>query len=136
MDLVIAGLLLIAGAVILVFISRSNARLAVAAGATDLSSVSDLNALYQKVVSEVGTGHFNQQVGLHGRIECEQPLQSELTSAACAAYRFRVERCWEEQHEERDSDGHVHLETRSGSDTVARNDRRTPPRAGPGSSTS
>jgi hypothetical protein len=78
------------------------------------------------VSGEVGGGLFKQQVGVQGRIECEQPLQSELAGVACVAYRFRVERRWEEDYEERDDQGNMRQQTRSGSDTVASNERRTP----------
>jgi hypothetical protein len=126
MALVIVGVLLIVAAVVLYFVSQSNTRLATAAGTTELSSLGDLKTLHQKVSGEVGGGLFNQQVGLQGRIECDQPLQSELSGAACVAYRFRVERRWEEDYEERDAEGNLRRETRSGSDTVASNDRHTP----------
>jgi hypothetical protein len=101
MELVNAGVLLIVAAVILYFVSRWHDRLALAARATELSSVSDLMTLHQLVVDEVGAGLFNQRVSLQGQTECEYPLQSELAGATCVAYRYRVERCWEEAYEER-----------------------------------
>ena len=124
MALIIVGLVLIVVAAILYFVSRANARLALAAGSTEVSTIGDLRKLYQKVAGEVGAGMFNQQAGLQGRIECEQPLKSELSDTSCVAYRFRVERRWEEDYEERDSEGNVRRETRNGSDTVASNDRQ------------
>jgi hypothetical protein len=126
MGLIIIGVLLIVGAVILYFVSRSNARLAMAAGTAELTAVGDLQTVYRGVSGEVGIGLFTQQVGLQGRIECEQPLASELAGVACVAYRFRVERRWEEDYEERDSEGQVRRGTRSGSDTVASNERSVP----------
>lgn len=126
MGLIVVGVLLIIVAVILYLVSRSNARLATAAGTAELTSVGDLQTLYRRVSGEVGSGLFKQHVGLQGRIECDQPLTSELASATCVAYRFRVERRWEEEYEERDSDGNLRRETRSGSDTVASNERHVP----------
>ena len=123
MAMLAVGLGLIAAAAILYFISRSNARLAIAAITTEVSTIGDLRALYERVSGEVGTGVFcpNRAPG-QGRVR--SPLASELGGATCIAYRFRVERRWDEQVEVRDSDGKVRRETRSGSDTVAGNDRR------------
>ena len=124
MTLFVAGLGLIAVAAALYYVSRWNTRLAMAAATAELTTIGDLRNLYQRVSSEVGEGVFRQQIGLHGRIECDQPLKSELGGTACVAYRTRVERRWEEQVDVRDSDGKVRHETHSGSDVVASNERR------------
>ncbi len=123
---IVVGIALIAAAAIFSFMSRAYARLALAALSTELSTIGDLRALYQKVSGEIGAGVFNQQVGLWGRIACEQPLKSELSGTACVAYRFRVERRWEQDYKERDSDGIIRRKTRDGRDTVSSNDRRVP----------
>ncbi len=133
MNLIIAGATLIVVAASLYFVSRWNARLALAAGSTEASTIGDLRALYQRVSDVVGTGVFSQQVGLRGTVECEQPLRSEIAGAACVAYRFRVQRRWEEDVDVRDPDGKVRRQTRSGSDTVAGNERRVPFRLNDGS---
>ena len=49
MALIIVGVVLIVVAAILYFVSRSNARLAMAAGSTEVSTIGDLRKLYQKV---------------------------------------------------------------------------------------
>jgi hypothetical protein len=123
-ELTLAGLVLIAVAAMLYFISQSNARLVMEAVATGVSTIADLRVLHQRVAGEVGSGLFRQQVGLQGRIGCDQPLTSELARATCVAYRFRVQRRREEEVEVRGPDGKTRRETRSGIDTVASNDRR------------
>ncbi|HWE60556.1 MAG TPA: E3 ubiquitin ligase family protein, partial [Chloroflexota bacterium] len=126
MDLPVLGLLLIVAAVVLYGVARANRRVALSVLGTEISSVEELLALYALVADQVGTGLFAQRVGLQGTLECDEPLQSELGNTPCAAFRYRVERRWEEEYEERDANGHRVRRTRSGRDAVAGNERRVP----------
>jgi hypothetical protein len=126
MGWLILGIVLIIAAGILYVVSESNKRESLALATTDLTSVADLRALYDKVTAEAGKGAFAQRVALQGTIECEAPLQAELSSTPCAAFRHRVERRYEEEYEEQDGEGNWVRRTREGSESVANNDRQAP----------
>jgi hypothetical protein len=126
MALVILGIVLLAVAVILYVVSRTNRRRAAAISITEISPIGQLQTLYQQVAQEVGKGSFVQRVAVQGTLECAQPLQSELSNTSCAAFSQRVERRWEERYEQRDNDGNTTWQTREGSETVSSNDRRAP----------
>jgi E3 Ubiquitin ligase len=122
----ILGILLIAAAGILYAVSQSNKRQSLALAITDMMPVGDPLALYDKVSAEVGKGAFVQRVTVQGTLECDQPLQAELSNAPCVAFRQRVERRYEEEYEEQDGDGNRVRRTREGSESVSSNEGRTP----------
>ena len=126
MDTALLGLLLMGAAVALLVFGQVNRRVARHALGTGLSTVGDLMTLYAMVSDQVGLGLFTHRVGLQGTLECDQPLHSDLTHSPCAAFRYRVDRLWEEEYEERDAKGNRTRRTRSGSDLVAENERRAP----------
>jgi hypothetical protein len=56
---------------------------------------------------------------MEGRPEVDRPLVSPLGEQPCLYYRMTVHREYEEEYEERDSEGRVHRRTRRGSDTMS-----------------
>jgi hypothetical protein len=126
MGWIIAGIVLLVVAAILYAVSQSSRRRSLALAITDMMPVGDLLALYEKVSAEVGKGAFAQRVAVQGTIECDQPLQAELSNTPCAAFRQRVERRYEEDYEETDGDGNRVRRTREGSESVSSNEGRAP----------
>ena len=126
MEPALLGLLLLCAAVVLSVAAYSHRRMARHALSTEPTTVAELLALYSLVTNQVDAGLFAHRVGLQGTVECDEPLVSELSHTPCVAFRYRMERHWEEDYEERDAEGHLRRGVRSGSDKVAANERHTP----------
>jgi hypothetical protein len=124
MDPMLLGAALLAIAAALIYFAEVYRQLERSAVATGVSTVADIMAVQRRVDAEVGARLFAQRVGLEGTLECDNPLTSELGDVPCAAFRYRVERRWEEEVEYRDDRGNPVRRTRSGSDSVAANERR------------
>lgn len=123
MGWLILGFALLVVAGILYAVSQSSKHRSLTLAVTDLTTVGELRSLYDKVAAEAGKGAFSQRVALQGTIQCDQPLQSEVSNTPCVAYRQRLERRYEEDYEERDGEGNMVRRTREGTETVSSNDR-------------
>ncbi|MCB9524121.1 MAG: hypothetical protein H6702_12245 [Myxococcales bacterium] len=73
----------------------------------------------RRVAGEIGGGGFQEFVTLTGHARCDQPLMSPLGERPCLYYRATVTRQYEEEYEERDSQGNVRRRTRRGSETMS-----------------
>jgi hypothetical protein len=124
-ELLVAGVVLMAVAVMLLHTAYRQTRLARQAAATPHTPISELQALHERVAAQIGSDLFAQRVALTGVLECEQPLSAPLSGTPCAAFRYRVTRRWEEEYETRDDKGKLCRRVRSGSDIVSKNERRT-----------
>lgn len=120
MPLMILGLLLVLVAIARYSDAQANKRLAAFVSQTGVLSIGELRTLHQRVAREVGRGAFARRVAIWGTIVCARPLQSEIASIDCVAYRHRVARRWEEH----DSESESGIST--GSDTLSSADWRTP----------
>ena len=126
MDPIVPGVVLLALAAVLYYLIRVNIELERAAVGSGIATIDELSHLHERVLAEIGSGLFAQRAGLEGILECENPLTSELSNTPCAAFKYRVERHWEEEYEERDEHGKRVRRVRSGSERVAGNERRVP----------
>jgi len=124
MELLLTGVALLVAAGPLFWFSLRQERLATGILSAGISSVAELQEVYTRVQGEMGRGVFAQRVAVQGRLECEQPLTSEVGSLPCAAFRYEVTRRWEETVRERDEGGRLRSHTRTGSERVAGNERR------------
>ncbi len=68
---------------------------------------------------EVGKGCFKELVELRGVPECERTLRSPLGDALCLYYEMSISREYEEQYEEKDSEGKSRQRTRRGSEVMS-----------------
>lgn len=116
---------LAAVAVILFFVGRSKGSKALEMQSTETSTAAALATSAADVAKELGAGSFSQVAEIKGTVECATPLTSELSGTACVWFRSTVTREYEEQHTERDSEGHTRTVTRRGSENVSTNERRT-----------
>jgi hypothetical protein len=126
MELTVAGLLVLGAAVVLFAIARANRRLARLVLGTTVSTIDEITVLHASVIEQVDAGLFSHPVALQGVLHCDEPLHADLTHEPCVAFRYRVERQWEEVYEDRDSQGGRVLRSRGGRELVALNDRRVP----------
>jgi len=93
---------------------------------TETSTAAALAELAASVAKEIGPGSFNQIAEVKGTIECDTPLESELSQTACVHYSMKVTREYEETYWETDDKGNRQQKTRRGSETVADNTRSVP----------
>lgn len=89
----------------------------------ETSTTAALRDLWQGVSGEIGVGSFEEPAEVKGTVECSQPLESEIAKQSCVYYSMLVQRKWEEEYYETDSDGNRQRKTRQGSDTVSSNTR-------------
>ena len=93
---------------------------------TVTSTTGELHELQKAVAGEIGPGGFNHPAEVKGTVECETPLTAELSEQLCIWYQMKVEERYEETYQERDSEGHMHTRTRTGTTTVASNTQSVP----------
>ena len=64
---------------------------------TETATVEHLEELARSMREGVGAGSLSYAAEVKGRVECTQPLVSELAAAECIHYRMRVQRQYEEK---------------------------------------
>jgi hypothetical protein len=90
---------------------------------TETSTAAELAETADSVAKEIGRGSFNQIAEVKGTIECDQPMESELSQTECIHYTMKVTREYEETYWDTDDKGNRRQKTRRGSETVADNTR-------------
>jgi len=90
---------------------------------TETSTAAALAELAASVAKEIGAGSFNQIAEVKGTIECDDPLESELSQTRCVHYSMQVTREYEETYWETDDKGNRQQKTRRGSEAMANNTR-------------
>lgn len=108
-----AALIVVAG--VLFFLRQSQVAKLEQVTATETSSCKEVAALCQ------GAGE-GSPVEVKGTIEPQETLQAELSGNDCVCFRSKVERKWEEERWETDSDGNRRRRTHRGTDTVSQNE--------------
>lgn len=118
-------LLVISGVLVFSYFSLQKKLTLIAETAT--REVEFLEDLARKMNQDLGNGSFkNYLAEVKGHIVCNDPLISELSQSTCVYYRMHVAREYEETYYVRDEKGHTHRRTRTGSTTVASNQRSVP----------
>ncbi|MBU0928345.1 MAG: E3 ubiquitin ligase family protein [Spirochaetes bacterium] len=115
---------LAAVAAILFFIGRSQGKKALDIASTETSTAASLATEASDVAAEIGAGSFAKAAEIKGEVECDSPLEAEMSGIPCVWYRSTVVREYEESYTERDSNGNTRSGTRRGSETVSANERR------------
>lgn len=122
----IAGLVLIAVGVVLFVLRRRQAAKLEQVRATETSTCAQAAELCRSTEGHIGAERAGAAVELKGEIEPRQALEAEISGRECVAYMTRVERRWEEERWETDSEGRRRRRTRRGRDVVAEDERREP----------
>jgi len=123
---IIIGAILVLGGVGMYFGSQSQKKKLDIIKGTETSTAAALKDIASSVAKDIGAGSFNQIVEVKGKIECDQPLASELSQTPCVHYSMKIDREWEETYWDTDSEGHRTQKTRRGSDNVSSNTRSIP----------
>jgi len=91
------------------------------------ATVSELIEEFTEVSGDgLGKGYYKQLIAMHGIVETEQPLISELSNKPCVKYQMHVGRDWEEDYKERNDQGQLVTKTRHKTDTVTSNEQSRP----------
>ena len=123
------GLVLIAVAVLLVFLARRSVAKAGLMMATETSRVGDIEALVREIAADLPGGEctgYSQFAELKGTLVCDDPLEGELSGERAAICETRVERMIETRHERRDDQGHVTTEWRKSTEVLSQHRRESP----------
>lgn len=122
----IAGIVIIVVGAVLIFLMKSAQNRLVALMSTETYTVKALQDLSGSVGGEIGKGSFKQMAEVKGTVECDTPLESDLTKTKCVYYRTEVERQYEETYYETNSQTNQReLKTRKGTETISSNVRFT-----------
>jgi hypothetical protein len=124
--MLIAGIVCIVIAIVLVFQVSSNKKKLDAIQSVEPHTVEFLESLRTSMAEGVGQGSLSYLTEVKGKIECEETLVSELANVGCVYYSMTIERRYEETYYETDDKGNRHRRTRSGSETMAHNERHVP----------
>lgn len=122
--MIIAGILLLATGIVLIFLRRRQQAKAGHILLVETSTCADLIRSCQEVAQEIGPGSFRLDAEVKGTIEPAQELRSELRGEPCVYYRTQVEREYEEQDWETDAEGHRRRVTRRGREIMSDTERR------------
>jgi len=117
----IVGAILLVIAVCLYFARRSQSGKLAQVMATETSTCAQAAEMCRGTegMSAVAAG---AQVEVKGTAEPREVLTAEMSGRECVCYKTRVERKWEEERWERDSDGNRQRRTRSGTETMSENE--------------
>ena len=86
-------------------------------------TAAELLGTVKSVSGEIGGGGFKEVVEVVGTVVCASPMTSPLAGKPCVAYTMKVLREYEEDYEEKDSQGKVTKGTRRGSEVIQSDDR-------------
>ena len=122
---VFGGILVFIG-IILFFIWRSQRNRLASIRSARLSTVADIQQIANAVAQEIGPGSWREYVKLQGKVQCNQPLLSQIQQTECVHYQTSVIREYEEVTTQRDDQGNTTQETQRKSETVASNTQSIP----------
>lgn len=123
--MIFLGIILLVAAVICFFIARSQAGRLSEMNAADTYTAQLLRDIHAKVTGSLGADALAQRCEVEGVIECDQPLLAPLSSTACVAYSYTIDREYEEDVTRTDDKGRRSTSTEKRSETMQSDDRRT-----------
>ncbi|MBF2079608.1 MAG: E3 ubiquitin ligase family protein [Synechococcales cyanobacterium T60_A2020_003] len=124
--LIVLGIIFLIIAIILFFNERHQRGTVASLRTAKSATVAELNQLAEAVSQDIGGGSWRDYVKVLGTIECDRPLQSELSATDCVYYTMSVTREYEETVTRTDSEGKRTTETQHGSQVMSSNKRSVP----------
>lgn len=123
------GLILLAVAALLYFLSKRSETKVHYVKATETSKIGAIQKLVAEVAADMPDGMatgFKDYVEVKGRVACDEPLQGEISDQVGAIVETEVIRVYERREETRDAQGQLRTEWRKGEETVSSNRRESP----------
>lgn len=124
MEIIGAILLIVAG--ICLWVWRRRQATLVTVGATATYTADLLNDIYRQVASAVGAEALAQRCEVNGSVEADSPLLAKVSGKMCVAYRFTVNREYEETITATDQQGTTQTRVQRGSEVIESGDVRMP----------
>lgn len=122
----IAGIIAFIIAIILFFVRNAKKRDLFSVLSAEKATCKELTETAKSVGEEIGAGSFNQRVKIYGKIECDRPIQSEITKQECVYYYSQISRRYEYEEEYTDSQGRRNTRLVTTEETVSSNSSHTP----------
>lgn len=126
MAILVVAFLLLAAAMILLFVRRGIGRKLRFIAGTVTTTARELEDLWHAAVTAVGPSAFARRVEVKGVVECDSPLTSEVSKTQCVCYQTVIQREYEVDEWETNSQGRRQRVTRRRSEVVSKIDRRLP----------
>jgi len=123
------GLVALAVAALLFFLSRRSDRRVYYLRATETSTVGAIEKLVAEVAADMPDGlatGYEDYVEVKGQVVCEEPLHGEISDEVGAIVETEVVRVAERHEETRDAQGNVRTEWRKHEETVSSSRRESP----------
>ncbi|NEQ54041.1 MAG: E3 ubiquitin ligase, partial [Leptolyngbya sp. SIO3F4] len=94
--MVIFGCILLILGIILFFIWRGQSNRLASIRSARNSTIADLTQIAEGVAQEIGAGSWKDYVKVRGKIQCDNPLHSQIQQTECVYYKTSVTREYEE----------------------------------------
>ena len=123
------GLVLLAVAALLFFLSKRSETKVHHVKATETSKIGDIEKLIAEVAGDMPDGlatGFKDYIEVKGRVVCDEPLRGEISDQDGAIVETDVVRVSERREEIRDAQGNIRTEWRKTEETVSSNRRESP----------
>jgi len=123
------GLVLLAVAALLVFLSKRSENKVHHVKATETSKIGAIEKLVAEVAADmpdgVATG-YKEYIEVKGRVVCDEPLRGEISDQEGAIIETEVVRVSERREEIRDAQGNIRTEWKKHEETLSSNRRESP----------
>lgn len=123
------GLVLLAVAALLLFLSKRSEAKVLYVKATETSKIGAIEKLVGEVAADMPDGlatGYKEYVEVKGRVVCDEPLRGELSDQSGAIVETDVIRVAERREEIRDAQGNIRTEWKKHEETVSSNRRESP----------
>lgn len=123
------GLILLAVAALLFFLSKRTENKVHYVKATETSKIGAIEKLVAEVAADMPDGQatgYKDYVELKGKVVCDEPITGELSDMSGAIVETEVIRVAERREETRDAQGNIRTEWKRHEETVSSNRREAP----------
>lgn len=123
------GLILLAVAALLFFLSKRSENKVHYVKATETSKIGAIEKLVAEVAADMPDGQatgYKDYVELKGKVVCDEPVVGELSDMSGAIVETEVIRVAERREETRDAQGNIRTEWKRHEETVSSNRREAP----------
>ncbi|MEL6816283.1 MAG: E3 ubiquitin ligase family protein [Cyanobacteria bacterium J06598_3] len=115
---IVGGILLIIS-LILFFVRASKLKRIGCIRSARSSTTREIQTIASTVAQDIGAGSWQDYVKVYGKVACDNPLRSEEKKVACAYYKTKVTREYEEITTRKDDQGKTVQKTEKHSETIS-----------------
>lgn len=122
---IVGGILLIIS-LVLFFVRTAKLKKVACIRSARSSTTRELREIASAVAQNIGAGSWQDYVKVYGKIACDTPLRSEEKKVACAYYKTKITREYEEITTRKDDQGKTVTKTEKQSETISEIERSQP----------